>query len=164
MKKLLLVLPFALLAGCEYHYRYPCQDPANWGKAECNNEICKADGECTSDVLGLPPNTQPTATWARPAPDAPKRFGNTESSDCAAPKPNYRKGASYDESDDSELGEDTFGYKQPKYTETETDKKVFAATDEGQESLYREPITMEERPITMNTIVNTKEHNRAATS
>ena len=40
-----------LLSGCEGRYRYPCQDPANWGKTECNNEVCKAEGTCTSDVL-----------------------------------------------------------------------------------------------------------------
>jgi hypothetical protein len=39
------------LAGCNSQYRYPCQDPANWGKDECNNQVCKAEGECTSDVL-----------------------------------------------------------------------------------------------------------------
>jgi len=40
-----------LLAGCEYTYRYPCQDPANWDKLDCNNDVCKAEGECTSDVV-----------------------------------------------------------------------------------------------------------------
>lgn len=49
--KVILLLPILLLAGCNSQYRYPCQDPDNWGKAECNNEVCKAEGECTSDVL-----------------------------------------------------------------------------------------------------------------
>ena len=56
MLKLLWVIPiigvFFLLSSCEGHYRYPCQDPANWDKEECNNQICKAEGECTDDVLG----------------------------------------------------------------------------------------------------------------
>lgn len=41
-----------MVVGCDGHYRYPCQDPNNWDKAECNNEVCKAEGECTADVLG----------------------------------------------------------------------------------------------------------------
>jgi hypothetical protein len=51
MKAILILSVALLLAGCNSQYRYPCQDPANWGNAECNNEICKAEGECTSDVL-----------------------------------------------------------------------------------------------------------------
>ena len=47
-----LVLLLLLLCGCEYTYRYPCQDPINWKKPECNNEICKAEGTCTDIVLG----------------------------------------------------------------------------------------------------------------
>jgi hypothetical protein len=49
MKYIFLIIFF--LVGCEYHYRYPCQDPKNWKKTECNNEICKVEGECTEDVL-----------------------------------------------------------------------------------------------------------------
>lgn len=51
MKAILILSVAFLLAGCNSQYRYPCQDPANWGNEECNNEICKAEGECTSDVL-----------------------------------------------------------------------------------------------------------------
>ena len=51
MKNILILSVAFLLAGCNSQYRYPCQDPANWGKDECNNQICKAEGECTSDVL-----------------------------------------------------------------------------------------------------------------
>ena len=51
MKKILILSVAFLLAGCNSQYRYPCQDPINWGNEECNNEICKAEGECTSDVL-----------------------------------------------------------------------------------------------------------------
>jgi len=51
MKNILILSVAFLLAGCNSQYRYPCQDPANWGNEECNNEICKAEGECTSDVL-----------------------------------------------------------------------------------------------------------------
>jgi hypothetical protein len=51
MKAILILSVAFLLAGCNSQYRYPCQDPANWGKDECNNQVCKAEGECTSDVL-----------------------------------------------------------------------------------------------------------------
>jgi hypothetical protein len=51
MKAILVLAVALLLAGCENRYRYPCQNPANWGKAECNNEVCKAEGECTSNIL-----------------------------------------------------------------------------------------------------------------
>ena len=42
------------LTGCDSlnRYRYPCQDPANWEKAECNPPICEASGTCTKDVIG----------------------------------------------------------------------------------------------------------------
>ena len=42
------------LSGCGYdgHYRYPCQDPANWEKAECKPPLCEAVGQCTSDLIG----------------------------------------------------------------------------------------------------------------
>ena len=42
------------LTGCGYQgfYRYPCQDPANWEKAECNPPICEATGTCTKDIIG----------------------------------------------------------------------------------------------------------------
>ena len=33
-------------------YRYPCQDPVNWEKAECNPPVCEASGLCTKDLLG----------------------------------------------------------------------------------------------------------------
>lgn len=41
-----------LLTGCGYngHYRYPCQDPANWKNAECQPPVCTADGTCPKDL------------------------------------------------------------------------------------------------------------------
>jgi hypothetical protein len=56
MKKIafLLALSFTLL-GCEDTYRYPCQDPENKDKAECNRPICEADGMCYDTLNGLPP-------------------------------------------------------------------------------------------------------------
>ena len=42
------------LTSCGYQgsYRYPCQDPANWGNAECNPPICEASGTCARDMVG----------------------------------------------------------------------------------------------------------------
>jgi hypothetical protein len=42
-----------VLTGCGYdgHFRYPCQDPANWEKEECNPPICTVNGACPEDLL-----------------------------------------------------------------------------------------------------------------
>ena len=37
MKYLLVVL---LLVGCQDHYRYPCQNPDNFAKPECQKPKC----------------------------------------------------------------------------------------------------------------------------
>ena len=60
MKKLIgLVLLSLALTGCGYdgHYRYPCQDPANFEKEECQPPLCKVTGTCTIDLLGFDPTT-----------------------------------------------------------------------------------------------------------
>lgn len=54
MRTLLIVI-LLFLSGCEYRYRYPCQDPQNWKKIECQNMACKVEGECTEDTLGYKP-------------------------------------------------------------------------------------------------------------
>ena len=41
-----LSIMLVLLTGCEDRYRYPCQDPLNWEKAECKPPICTAAGTC----------------------------------------------------------------------------------------------------------------------
>jgi hypothetical protein len=42
------------VTGCNYDggYRYPCQDPTNWEKAECKPPICEANGACPVDLVG----------------------------------------------------------------------------------------------------------------
>lgn len=60
----LIIAPLLALAiaitGCGYdgHYRYPCQDPANWGSKECIPPLCEASGTCTTDLLGYDPLTE----------------------------------------------------------------------------------------------------------
>ena len=53
MNKLLLTAAFALLtAGCSEHYRYACQDPANWERPECKRPLCEVDGNCRDELTG----------------------------------------------------------------------------------------------------------------
>ena len=42
------------LTGCNFDggFRYPCQDPANWEKAECNPPVCETTGTCSRDLVG----------------------------------------------------------------------------------------------------------------
>ena len=43
------------LTGCglgDGHYRYPCQDPANWETADCKPPVCTANGACPVDLVG----------------------------------------------------------------------------------------------------------------
>lgn len=48
-----LALAALILSGCGYdgHYRYPCQDPSNWEKAECNPPVCEVSGTCSKDLV-----------------------------------------------------------------------------------------------------------------
>ncbi len=55
MKAVMLTLSLLLVAGCSDTYRYPCQDPANWKKEECNRPACEADGMCWDTLSGVDP-------------------------------------------------------------------------------------------------------------
>jgi len=49
-----IYIPLAIiLTSCGYDgsYRYPCQDPANWGNVECEPPICVPNGTCTRDLI-----------------------------------------------------------------------------------------------------------------
>jgi hypothetical protein len=54
IKKLLAVGVLSLaLTGCsDGSFRYPCQDPANWEKAECKPPVCTVNGACPEDLVG----------------------------------------------------------------------------------------------------------------
>lgn len=64
MKPLLSVIFAFIIAigitACGYdgHYRYPCQDPANFGSKECIPPLCKVNGQCTEDLLGFDPTAE----------------------------------------------------------------------------------------------------------
>lgn len=47
------VVGMQMAASCGYDgdYRYPCQDPSNWGAWECEPPQCEAWGTCTNDLL-----------------------------------------------------------------------------------------------------------------
>ena len=57
MRAAYLILTALLLAGCKDTYRYPCQDPANKDKEECNRPACEAGGMCYDTLNGIPPKT-----------------------------------------------------------------------------------------------------------
>ena len=54
MRIISVILLGLTLTGCGYdgHYRYPCQDPANWEKKVCKPPICTAAGACPEDLVG----------------------------------------------------------------------------------------------------------------
>lgn len=58
--KAALFLTALLLVGCTDTYRYPCQDPANANKEECNRPACEADGMCYDKLNGLPEKQEET--------------------------------------------------------------------------------------------------------
>jgi hypothetical protein len=49
MRYLVLVTTLAL-AACSENYRYPCQDPDNWERKECQKPYCSANGTCPEDL------------------------------------------------------------------------------------------------------------------
>ena len=46
MKIALLVLAMLALVGCEDRYRYPCQNPDNFHKTECQKPKCLFTQQC----------------------------------------------------------------------------------------------------------------------
>ncbi len=71
MKAVLIIFAalfmFPMFLGCEYTYRYECQDPENAEKAECNRPACEADGTCYDTLNGLPPKQVEVEEEAAPA-------------------------------------------------------------------------------------------------
>ena len=155
MRIITIILPLLLIAGCDGHYRYPCQDPANWGKLECNNDVCKAEGTCTSDVLapaGSREFSNNTQTETESSEELSTEDSETEisSSGCVEPKKLSYK------SDDEDR---TFNVK---------NKMIAPEEESGNNAIDREVITVidsaadtEEKPLTMNTVVDTAAHNAA---
>lgn len=40
-----------VLTGCDQHYRYPCQNPANWSTEECQKPLCEVNRSCTEHIF-----------------------------------------------------------------------------------------------------------------
>lgn len=71
MKYALLIL--LALAGCEDRYRYPCQNPDNFGKEECQKPKCLFTQQCpeylVAPILEKQVNVQPQQSTPEPAPN-----------------------------------------------------------------------------------------------
>jgi len=149
------------LAGCEFKYRYECQDPANWGKKMCNNDVCKAEGSCTTDLLGFTPSvsdkfreidTEPTMPrfGQKFTPQGNQGISKNEGVDCKPQtKPNTFK-SNQSNTFKSSQSQDSFkpaeSFKRPK-VDDETVGSVNSIVTEN--------------PLTMNTMVETDSHNKA---
>ena len=52
MKFIVTALAVLVLAGCDFElYRYPCQDPDNWNKAECQKPLCEVSRTCPEHIF-----------------------------------------------------------------------------------------------------------------
>lgn len=66
--KLTLVTLALLLTACQENYRYPCQDPDNWQKKECQKPYCSANGTCPEDLTHYEKDKVGQPTPAAPTP------------------------------------------------------------------------------------------------
>jgi hypothetical protein len=48
---LLLLLPLTLAIFGGDRFRYPCQDPDNWDKPECQKPLCEITKQCPENLL-----------------------------------------------------------------------------------------------------------------
>ena len=48
---LLILLPIGLAAFSGDRFRYPCQDPQNWDKAECQKPRCEVTRTCPEHIF-----------------------------------------------------------------------------------------------------------------
>jgi len=67
---LLILVPVALAAFSGDRFRYPCQDPANWDKAECQKPQCEVRRTCPEHIFK---NEEPKKVAAVTAPAAAVR-------------------------------------------------------------------------------------------
>lgn len=70
MKILALILTMLALAGCEDRYRYPCQNPDNFHKPDCQKPKCLFTQQCPEYLVApilekqIDQTRQPTDTKA----------------------------------------------------------------------------------------------------
>lgn len=48
---ILILAPLALAIFGGDRFRYPCQDPANWDKAECKKPLCEVTRTCPEQIF-----------------------------------------------------------------------------------------------------------------
>lgn len=74
MRLTYFLLLAALAAGCEDRYRYPCQNPDNFAKAECQRPKCLFTQQCpdylVAPVLEKQTNVQQQQQTPEPAASA----------------------------------------------------------------------------------------------
>ena len=149
MRLLFVPLITLIITGCDGHYRYPCQDPANWGKLECSNEVCKAEGTCTEDVLGrkveTPAQSDSVETLVEPSSE-PSAEPVEETVTPCSPVVNNEEEAPV-----------------AKLHRKKPSKLDIVMDPEGDEYIEpaRTPPSLEEEVLTMNTVVDTAAHNAA---
>lgn len=72
-----IFLVVLLLVGCEDRYRYPCQNPDNFAKAECQRPKCLFTQQCpdylVAPILEKQTNVQQQTPEAAPAAATPNR-------------------------------------------------------------------------------------------
>ena len=150
MRLLFVPLITLIITGCDGHYRYPCQDPANWGKLECSNEVCKAEGTCTSDVLGRQVETPAQSDTPVEPSSEPIAESNAE------PVEESVTPCSPVVNNEEETPVAKLHMKKPS-------KLDIVMDPEGDEYIEpaRTPPSLEEEVLTMNTVVDTAAHNAA---
>ena len=141
MRLLFVPLITIILTGCEYSYRYPCQDPANWGKLECNNEVCKADGTCTEDTIGRKVET--------PSDISSESITEDSTEPC---QPAISNEVSKDETEEVPTA---------KLHGRKPSKDIVMDPEGDEYEPARTPPSLEEEVLTMNTVVDTAAHNAA---
>jgi hypothetical protein len=134
-----------LLAGCKFHYRYPCQDPVNWDKEWCSNDVCKADGTCTEKLIGFEPKPNQKIS--------PEDLANTDGNENLS---EAKKDISTDKPADKPADCKTTVI----YKELPIVSKGEKVAEPKVEQIIDEP--PREMPLTMTTVVDTGIHNRAA--
>lgn len=154
MSKLFYIIPLIttmfLLSSCEGYYRYPCQDPANWGNLECNNTVCQAEGTCTSIVLARAGTLEQDSYDSGDSADLENFASSDENGINTTCAPASESAAVVNYAGKGEQPRD-FRVKNKMVQEPDTD--TIEAIDEATES--------QEVPLTMNTVVDTAAHNAA---
>lgn len=142
---LLVSLVIGNLGGCQARYRYPCQDPINWNKEECHNDICKVEGDCTSHTLGALYRREDSDADAAIETDTTKETATEEKTN---PHSENHISSSSHEVEPVEQTEEISSAHEPEALTCTAG--VTCTTDQT------------EQPLTMDTMVDTSGHNLAA--